>query len=228
MWKEIWKALKVTDILAEMVTQFAEMLDAGQWMFEQASEVLMRSCDWAASADALYSRDRTINKIERTIREQIVTTLSVGPQSNLNACLVLMSVVKDAERIGDYCKNIFEVGKFYRRDYTHPEYAQPLTEIRNKVLPLFEQAKKAFVQADRQEAYAVLNIAGGVSKECDLLIRQLLSVHDQLAPDEAVAYVLLARFYKRVTAHLANIATSVVSPVPMLDFRHEQDDSTAT
>jgi phosphate uptake regulator len=43
-------------------------------------------------------------------------------------------------------------------------------------------------------------------------------VHEQLAADEAVAYVLLSRFYKRVSAHLANIATSVVSPVPMLDY----------
>jgi phosphate uptake regulator len=33
-----------------------------------------------------------------------------------------------------------------------------------------------------------------------------------------VAYVLLARHYKRVAAHLSNIATSVVSPVPLLDF----------
>jgi phosphate uptake regulator len=31
--------------------------------------------------------------------------------------------------------------------------------------------------------------------------------------------VLLARFYKRVAAHLGNIASSVVSPVPMIDYR---------
>ena len=27
--------------------------------------------------------------------------------------LALISVAKDAERIGDYCKNLFEVGRFY-------------------------------------------------------------------------------------------------------------------
>jgi phosphate uptake regulator len=33
------------------------------------------------------------------------------------ACLALMSVAKDAERIGDYCKNVFEVGQFYKEDF---------------------------------------------------------------------------------------------------------------
>ena len=39
-----------------------------------------------------------------------------------------------------------------------------------------------------------------------------------LGADEAVAYVLLARFYKQVAAHLGNIASSVVSPVPLMDY----------
>ena len=96
---------------------------------------------------------------------------------------------------------------------------QTLEDIRRKVLPLFDDAERAFVEADRDLAYGLLDTASTARGRCDVVIRQLLSVHDQLAPDEAVAYVLLARFYKRVAAHLANIATSVVSPVPMIDYR---------
>jgi len=219
MWKEIWKALRRGDVVTQMIGRLAKMLDAGQWMFEQASETLLRETDWSAIADHLYARDRQINEIEQDLRGRIVTHLSVGNPADVTACLVLMSVVKDAERIGDYCKNIFEVAKFYRREFKHPEFAGPLTEIRKRVQPLFKRACGAISDSDSAKAEDILKEAGALSKQCDLLIRQLLGIHEQLAPDEAVAYVLLARFYKRVACHLANIATSVVSPVPMLDYR---------
>lgn len=223
MWKEIWHAFKGADDLTEMIAQVGHMLDNGEWMFEKAAQALMHTTDWQAISGELYPRDKEINKIERTVREQIVRHLSIGSKTDLGACLMLMSVVKDAERIGDYCKNIFEVGKFYKHEYTRAEFADPLTDIRNEVLPLFSKAKQAFTEAEPNLANGVLDTAGGLTKKCDLLIQQLLSVHEHLAPDEAVAYVLISRFYKRVTAHLANIATSVVSPVPMLDYDYRDE-----
>ncbi len=219
MLKEIFRALRGVNELSEMIGQLGQMLDIGQGIFERAFEVLMRSAEWSKVSDELYANDKSINEIERKIREQIITHLSVGHQSDMAACLVLMSVVKDAERIGDYGKNIFEIGKFYRHEYHHPEFSKPLHDIRTEVLSLFPQAKQAFMDADKDIAYKVLDEAGGITKKCDLIVQQLLSVEDQIAADEAVAHVLTARFCKRVAAHLSNIATSVVSPIPMLDYR---------
>jgi len=222
MLQELLNALKGTDALGEMISQFGQMLRAGRWMFEQSSSVLMRTADWSAIAEQLYARDRQINQIEQQVREQIITHLSLGNQADLSACLVLMSVVKDAERIGDYCKNIFEVGKFYEREYAHPQYAKPLEQVRSAVGPLFDQAERAFTNADRPSARKLLDAAGSLTRTCDVLIHQLLASEDQKMPaDEAVAYVLLARFYKRVAAHLGNIASSVISPVPLIDYRTE-------
>ena len=221
MLREILSALRGTDVLAEMIDQVARMLQAGRWMFGQASEVLMRTVEWKDVADDLYARDRQINRIEQDVRERIITHLSVGNQADLSACLILMSVVKDAERIGDYCKNIFEVGKFYGHDYTCPHYAKPLEGIRFGIDPLFDRAERAFTDADRAVARDVLGAAGGLMRTCDVIIQQLLSSNEEMSADEAVAYVLLARFYKRVSAHLGNIASSVVSPVPLIDYRGE-------
>jgi len=219
MLREIIKAFRGHDVLAELVERLGEMLEAGKWMFERASEALMRRTDWGGLAEELYARDRRINELEQGVRERIVTHLSLGNLPDLSGCLVLMSVVKDAERIGDYGKNIFEIARFYEREFTHPEYSVTLEDVRRSVLPLFDDARAAFGQADRELARATLESASKVRGRCDVVIRQLLTVHEQIAPDEAVAYVLLARFYKRVAAHLSNIATSVVSPVPMIDYR---------
>lgn len=220
MFKEIIKAFRRENVVEELTSQLEEMLQAGRWMFDRATEVLAHNKDWQVMSDELYARDKQINALEQRIRERIVTHLSLGNQADLAACLALMSIVKDAERIGDYCKNIFEVGRFYREPYQHPEYMQPLTEICQEVSELFERTREAFTTSRGSLAKEILQVVNGITERCDMLIRQLLSVHEDIAPDEAVAYVLLARHYKRVACHLANVATSVLSPVPMLDFRH--------
>jgi len=219
MLRELLNALKKTDPLGRMIGEVGQMLRAGRWMFGKSSQVLLRTARWEAVADELYARDRQINRTEQKVREEIITHLSLGNQADLCACLVLMSVVKDAERIGDYCKNIFEVGKLFDREYTCPQFARPLEEVREAVEPLFLQTAKAFIDADRALARNVVNSAGSVTRTCDVLIHQFLSTDLQMHADEAVAYVLLARFYKRVAAHLGNLASSVVSPVPMIDYR---------
>ena len=155
MFKEIWNALRGTDKLSELIAQVGEMLTCGRWMFERASEALLKESDWAKMAQPLYEKDRQINEHERHVREGILTHLAVERHTDVVASLVLMSVVKDAERIGDYCKNIFEVGRFYRREYTHPEYARPLDEIGKTVLGLFDSAKDAFTQGESDKATAL-------------------------------------------------------------------------
>jgi phosphate transport system protein len=222
MLQEILNALKGNDLLGEMFGQLGRMLRAGRWMFQESSRVLMRVADWQGVADELYTRDREINRIQQDVREKVIAHLAVGNQTDLGACLVLISVVKDAERIGDYCKNIFEVGKFYTREYAHPQYAKPLEDVRAGVEALFERAEKAFLEGDRALARAVQDRVGALTRTCDVLIRQLLRTHNEMPADEAVAYVLLSRFYKRVAAHLGNIASAVVSPVPLIDYRDER------
>ena len=218
MLKEIIQAFRHKDVVRELSVQVGEMLEAGRWMFEQATDVLMRKADWHATCDALYARDRQINEIEQGIRERIVTHLSVGNQADLGACLVLMNVVKDAERIGDYCKNIFEVGRFYRGSFAHRPFADPLDDIRQKITSLFEPTRQAFLDVDKDKAEGILQETSIVVKQCDLIVQQLLVLDDGFNASEAVAYVLLARHYKRVEAHLSNIALGVISPVALLDF----------
>ncbi|MBN1943364.1 MAG: hypothetical protein JW849_08735 [Phycisphaerae bacterium] len=222
MWKEIINAFRHTDVVETLEGKIGEMLDAGQWMFQQVSDLLARKRRADALRDALYEKDRRINQLEQEIRERIVTHLTVGNPQDLGPCLVLMSVVKDAERIGDYCKNIFEVGKFYQGEFTRPEFHGPLEEIASTIQEMFERTKTALLENDAALAKQVIAKKGNISKSCNLLVQQLLSLEETDAPaGEVVAYALLARYYKRVESHLSNLASSVVAPVPLLDF-HEK------
>jgi len=221
MLKELLAAWRSRDPLARMFEDFDHMLDETHWMFQRAVEVFFSRADWHPLQDPLYERDKKVNKAERRIRAQIVKHLTLQPGDNLAACLVLMSVVKDAERIGDYCKNIFEVGKFYTREFTADRYLEPLERIQLQVEDLFVRTKEAFNESDVEKARQELTAFGTFSKDCDRLIQNLLQQRDHVPTDEGVAYSLLARHMKRIGAHLANIATAVVSPVHRLDYVDE-------
>jgi len=218
MFKEIINAFNHQYEVKDMSVQVGESLDAGDWEVDQACALVRRKASWDDVHGPLYERDAQINAAEQSIRERIVTHLSVGNSADLAPCLVLMSVVKDAERIGDYCKNIFEVGKFYQGKFEHRSFSEPLNDIRNKIGGLFDPIKNALLTQDEPAAERLLKENSGVVKECDLIVQQLLCLQDELPAAEAVACALLARHYKRVEAHLTNITLSIISPVALLDF----------
>ncbi len=69
------------------------------------------------------------------------------------------------------------------------------------------------------QAKVALKIADEIGDNCDGVIEQLLGDEQSIQTHEAVAYSLLARHYKRVSSHLANVSTAVLGKVEELDFR---------
>ena len=221
MFKKLINAWRSANILDTMYDNFDKMLVHTHWMFGRACDVLSSKISSEDVADPLYKRDKQVNQLERSIRRKIVRHLAVS-QRDLPACLILMSVVKDAERIGDYCKNVFEVGMFFTREFTSKQFQPPLGQIQQDVDKLFDLSRKAFVQNSNAAAEKVIQDNKAIGKRCDMLIQQLLGEREQIGTDEAVAYSLLARHFKRVGAHLANVCTATVAPLHMLDYHDEQ------
>jgi phosphate uptake regulator len=219
MFRQLFSALKSAALLDEAFAELGEMLDNAQWMFVRANDVLRRKAAADEARDPIYSRDKAINDLLRSIRGKIVRHLTINPGVDVAACLALMSVAKDAERIGDYCKNVFEVGRFYKEDFHVAQYHEPLEAVRGRVEGLFDQVKKSFLESDPEAAKLVLKTADGVGDDCDKVVEHLLGDGAGCRTHEAVAYSLLARHYKRVSSHLSNVATAVLGKVEELDFR---------
>ncbi len=221
MLRELLAAWRGRDALGRMFDEFDLMLEDTHWMFQQSVDVFFSRIDWQAIQNPLYRRDRQVNAHEQSIRAQIVKHLTLRRDADVTACLVLMSIVKDVERIGDYCKNIFEVGKFYTREFTTRRYLDPLERIRAQTEALFQITREAFRDSDAAQAKEALGVFSGLGKDCEALVRCLLQERDNLGTDEAVAYSLLARHLKRIGGHLSNVATAVVAPVHRLDYVDE-------
>ena len=92
MFKQLFSALKSSDVLDQAFSQFAEMLDHAQWMFLRANEVLQRQSAPEDLKDSLYRRDKSINELLRSIRRKIVRHLTINPGGDVAASLALMSV----------------------------------------------------------------------------------------------------------------------------------------
>jgi phosphate transport system protein len=219
MFKQLFSALKSGDAVDEAIAQLGEMLEHAEWMFLRANRVLRREVAADEVRDLIRSRDKSINDLLRSIRGLIVRHLTINPGVDAAACLALMSVAKDAERIGDYCKNLLEVGRFYKEDFQVPRYHEPLEAVRGRVEGLFGNVRTAFLESDTKAAKAVLKVADAIGDDCDQVIEQLLGDEASSQIHEVVAYALLARHYKRVSSHLSNVATAVLGKVEELDFR---------
>ncbi len=219
MLKQIFTAMTRGGALDRAFSSFAEMLDHAEWMFIRANEVLNRTVPADEVAEAVYRRDQSINELLKSIRRKIVRHLTINPGTDVAAGLALMSVAKDAERIGDYCKNLLEVGRFYTEDFNLPRYHEPLEVVRKEVERLFGHVRQAWRDSDAAEAGRAIEQADAARGRCDEIIEGLLGDRERIKMHEAVAYSLLARHYKRVAAHLANISTAVMGRIEELDFR---------
>lgn len=201
--------------LERMRTEFGQMLDAGRHIFDTAANAFLGGTDVEVIRKDLFQTDKRINRAERQIRRAIVVHASVHGAADFSACLVLMSVAKDAERVGDYGKNIFDLAEITARP---PEGKQrdALVGLKDRISEMMANCREVFDSSEKEAARQLIVEAKQVEDLCDEHVRDLVreAVPDAMAP----AYVLAYRYFKRVTAHLRNVASSVVQPVHKLDF----------
>ena len=219
MLKELLDLVRAKSPLNAMLAEFNEMIDKTEWMFDAAVQVLMNGKKAEEVEAEIYAKDKEVNEHQRSIRRKIIRHLTVQPGADVPACLVLMSVVKDAERVGDYCKNIFELGTTLEVEFDSGRYKTPFIELAEQVENLFGKTRKAFERSDEEIARSITIKGASIGKQCDMLLKQLIV--DNIPTKKAVAYTLMARQFKRIASHLTNIATSVVTSVDNLDYLDE-------
>ena len=220
MFKNLLSFWKGKDFLVQVLEDFKIMLDDSESMFEAVCAQLMDGTKEPGLKDKIYEIDKQVNRLQKEIRKRIVEHLTLQPTVNVNACLILMSVVKDAERLGDYSKNLYEVTELLTEPIDCAIFSEYFDELDKKILALFQQTKKAFIEADEDLARSAWEYEKTIAKGCDKIVERL--AQSNLPVNQAVCFTLVARHFKRIVAHLVNIATSVVLPLSDLDYFDER------
>lgn len=203
-----------------LVEQIGEMLELGSDMFDYVSGVLVEGKPDTDTQTLVWDRDKRINHLERKIRRRVVSRLSLhSNQAEIPSALIFMNVVKDGERIGDYIKNVHDVIDMMPKEPDRELYRQWLAEPSSTIAGLFDKTRQSFQESNEAMAGQVIKTAKDQGRNYEKLIRQITT--SNIATHDAVCLVLVLRFYKRVVAHMSNIASTVVMPVDMIDFYDE-------
>ena len=200
--------------LEEMRAQFGQMLDAGRHVFDTAANAFLGGTDLQVIRNDLFETDKRINRAEQQIRKEIVVHASVHGATVFPACLVLMSVVKDAERVGDYAKNIFDLAELTPSPPTG-EYKADLIELKDNISNLMANCREAFDKQDKEQSHELIEQGSAIEDHCD---RQLAKLVKEQEIELSTTYALAYRYFKRVCSHVFNVATTVVQPVHKIDF----------
>ncbi|UCD24679.1 MAG: hypothetical protein JSW51_01825 [Gemmatimonadota bacterium] len=221
MLRQLISIFRSDNPLAAMGENFARMLKITYDTTLRAGDIYFGKDVTPEDRTWVYKQDVQVNKLERRIRKQVIAHLSLsGTAADLPYCLLLMSLVKDVERLGDYAKNLTEVVDFYKAPLPDDEIVAELHEIRDGVETAFAATAEVFEKSDMDRAVALIQEGKSLARRCDILIESIARSDHNASTTTAV--VLGARFYKRIGGHVLNVLSSVVMPLHKLDYYDEK------
>ncbi|MCH8813021.1 MAG: PhoU domain-containing protein [Gemmatimonadetes bacterium] len=219
MWKEIVTLFRSQGPLQEAYDEAILMLRASHEMFDHAVQQL--HSEGALETD-IYKRDQQLNKYERSVRRKIVTHMSVSSKPDINLGLVLTAIVIDIERIGDYTKNIVELAGAVPDPFDGLELHGEVAEIEKSMARMFDDIVPALEGPDVARARGIIGSHTIIAAKVDEQVRALCASEVLSGRSgHAVTVALYMRYLKRVSAHLKNVATSVVNPYHRIGFREK-------
>ena len=227
MLKELLGLFRADDPMARMAADFSKMLDLSQDLTVRAGHILfVEGTSEVAELDEISKSDVQINKLERKIRKQLIARLILTKDpSDVSYCLLLMSLVKDVERLGDYAKNVAEIRSEGGGPLPGDEHGAEMRSIRDAVEATYSSVREVFVTSDAREAMRLIQEGREVNRRCDDLITRVAgSSYDAAA---TTTMILAARYYKRIESHLLNVLSGVVMPLHKLDYYDEDVLETA-
>jgi phosphate transport system protein len=202
--------------LNEIHSSFLQMLQDGRHVFDAAANALLGGTDTDVIREDLFATDRRINQTEQAIRRKIVVHGSLFGTSTFSALLVVMSLVKDAERIGDYGKNLYDLAAA-NATLGSTERRESMIAIKNQISRLLVRAYGLYQDQNEAGAKEFMEEVRALEDECDRVVSEGLVS----STENAAACVLAYRYFKRVVSHTGNIISSVLVPLDKLDYFDE-------
>lgn len=215
-FREVWDAITKSKMLIKIWEDAGDMHKESKKMFELSFNCLIDNDDKVACD--LSKEDVRINKYEVKIRNQILEYLAINTSPNLNASLIISSIVIDYERIGDYCKNIAQLSMLFPTKLKKDGYMNIITQMKELILESFDMTYHAFQEEDKKTAKKVIKKHEEIKNLHSTLVDKINN-SKRLNTKNAIVYASLASYLRRISAHLNNISSGVINPFPELGFK---------
>ena len=214
----LWKS---EDLLSQAWEESFEMMVLSNEIFSAAIRYLRRG-EKIKTLKNLKKRDREINEFQKSVRKKVVTHFSISQKvEDFPSGLVLLNIVVDVERLGDYTKNILDLAIHYPDPLVSEDCLNSLKEIEDDILSRFTDTLTAIEQQDEKLAKKLLkSYRKSFSNISDKIVNDGISGKQGYKDQkEAASVTLYARYLKRVGGHLKNITTTMLNPYEEIGYR---------
>jgi phosphate transport system protein len=217
MFKRLFSWWKEDILLKSALEKSALALEKSGEMFAFAFKVLLEN---EKKVKKIYEMDQEVNALQIEIRKKIMEHLTINPEQDVTASLVLTTIAVDFERIGDIAKNIAELHAMVVGELGASHYRESIDDLRERTNRALQKTKHAFLEADLRKARELMDEFTWIAYQCDEEVK-IVAGDESLRVREAVIYSLLFRYVKRVSAHARNFVSSVVNPFHRVGFKPE-------
>tara|TARA_B000000532_G_scaffold26468_1_gene18099 strand:- start:60 stop:692 length:633 start_codon:yes stop_codon:yes gene_type:complete len=199
--------------------KLSEMLTDSMRIYDLSMNCLLGDTNLDTVRDDLYSTDKKINELHRDVRREMIIHSAVNSR-NLDIPLLLsyMTMSKDIERIGDYCKNLFEIAET-GNTFTQGDELDDYIELRNDIGKLIIYLQSCLNLEDESKVQDLITLGSSLSTNLDDKITALLENKEKI--QYPVATTLFFRYLKRIVSHIVNAATALIMPTDQIDYLDE-------
>ena len=219
MFKQIFEIFKSDSLYEQALTECHEMLEIVRQMFNESIDSLRKS-DTADIPIDIYSTDKKINEFERDVRRKVMTHLAIGGKEDIGSGLILVSVVIDIERIGDYTKNIYDLAVEHPKKLDAGNFEKTLFEMENATKDFLNNAIDAFKEQDIDTSRKLMvEYKKDIVTKSNEIVNSLVSGQNaDFTSEQASTLCLYARYLKRIAAHSRNLVSSIVNPFERIGY----------
>jgi len=120
-----------------------------------------------------------------------------------------------------------ELPSLHGKNLEHTEIFRRIESIYDTVKEMYDLTIEAFSTSRHDIARKVIDMHIKNSSECEKLIKDLLNatldIEESMSNLDVIA-ALSARYLKRTSSHLKNIATSIINPFDRIGFKPDTNE----
>ena len=218
MFKSIIRWFRAENLLAQAKDQVLEMLREDLQMYKDSVKCLWK--DEGISIDEIRERDREINRHVREVRKKVLTHLAFSGTSGLDTALVIISMVVDIERIGDYTKDITYLASDYTGKFNPGAFEKDLMDFEWALAERLAMLVDIVESEEDEKARRLAKTHKDMDRDYRKMLDKLISEEDSgLTHGQSAMLVLYLRYLRRIEGHVFNIASAEVNPFHRIGFK---------
>jgi Na+/phosphate symporter len=193
-----------------------DMLKIVETMYGTAMDGILNLNDYSeARRDSINTWDRELAVFEESIRREVLVDISTRREDFISRRLMILSLIKDVERMGDYIKNIFRIVT-RKTSVLQDDYRDDFVALVDWTRAAFSTLDAVLAEDNAEAAKILCQQAHEKSKAANKVVDSLMTDPKKSATPVATSLIFL--FHKRLLRHMFNVGSSVVMPYERIDY----------